>query len=69
MSNQSDNCMACGIEYDEEDLKPIALSTLHVTKFKICVSCLDKSNPADDYKEARSIALAYLSLEELLKNK
>lgn len=58
---KSDNCTICANEYSEDELKSIALSAVHVTKFKICQACIDKSNPSDDYLQVRNIINSYLS--------
>lgn len=64
MATESDNCLICAQEYPMADLKPVALSTVNVTKFKICVKCLNSSDPADDYREVRSIVNAFFKMDE-----
>jgi len=61
MVNTSDNCIVCGEEFNCDELKSISLSAVNVTKFKICVSCLDESNPVDDYRQVRDIVTAYMN--------
>lgn len=67
MVRESDNCSVCAEECSLDELKSIALSAVHVTKFKICNSCLDKSNPEDDYFEVRNIVNSYLKLDKNFK--
>lgn len=67
MTTESDNCIVCAEEYPVNELKSVALSTVCVTKFKICVNCLNKSDPADDYRSVRQIVNAYLDLSKLIK--
>jgi hypothetical protein len=62
MSQESCNCIVCATEYSLSELESIALSN----HFKICQSCLDKSDPADDYRQAREIVMAYFSDPEKL---
>lgn len=61
---QVSNCIVCAEEFDTDELYSIALSRVNVTRFKICQKCLDKSDPTDDYKEAREIVNTYLKLSE-----
>lgn len=63
----SDNCIVCAEEFSLDELKSIALSTINVTKFKICNHCLDRSDPNDDYRQVRNIVNSYLSLEKIIK--
>lgn len=60
------NCIVCANEFDEseEDMYSAASSKLNISKFKICQACLDKSDPSDDYREARSIINSYLKISE-----
>ena len=54
------NCIVCAKEFDPEELQSIALSKINVTRFKICQACLDYSDPAEDYRQARDIITSYL---------
>lgn len=59
------NCIVCANEFDDnEKLLSIALSKINVTKFKICQTCLNISDPADDYYEVRKIVNSYLKITE-----
>ena len=51
----NDNCGICAQENSSEELIPVALSAVNITKFKICKECLAKSNPKDDYAEVRNV--------------
>ena len=61
---QVSNCIVCAQEFDTDELYSIALSRINVTRFKVCQKCLDQSDPADDYKEARGIVNTYLKFSE-----
>lgn len=64
------NCIVCAEEFADEDTKQlhsVALSGINITKFKICQACLNISDPADDYREARSIVNSYLKTAEAKK--
>jgi hypothetical protein len=61
MSQASTNCIVCAGEFNEEELQSVALSKINTTRFKICCDCLEKSDPADDYQEARNIINSYLT--------
>lgn len=63
MSHAS-NCIICAQEFNFDELHSLALSKLNVTKFKVCQACLDKSDPAEDYAEARNIINSYLKFAE-----
>jgi len=63
MSHAS-NCIICAQEFNSDELHSLALSKLNVTKFKVCQACLDKSDPAEDYSEARNIINSYLKFAE-----
>ena len=58
------NCIVCAHEFDSEELQSVALSKINVTRFKICQSCLDMSDPAEDYRQAREIVSSYLWFAE-----
>jgi hypothetical protein len=60
------NCIVCANEFDEssDELHSVANAKLNVSKFRICQACLDNSDPADDYREARSIINSYLKISE-----
>ena len=58
------NCIICGEEFEPNEIKSEALSEINRTSFKICNSCLESSNPEDDYREAKSIVNAYIKFIE-----
>jgi hypothetical protein len=58
MTTESCNCIVCAQEFDVEELQSI--SSINTSGFKICQACLDKSDPADDYRQARSIVNTYI---------
>jgi transcription elongation factor Elf1 len=60
MTQTSFNCIVCGKEFTEDELQSVTLSKVNVTRFKICQVCLDRSNPEDDYNEAKRIISVYL---------
>ena len=62
MKQVSCNCIVCASEFNVNELESIALSN----NFKICKACLDKSDPADDYRQARQIVESYFSNPEKL---
>jgi hypothetical protein len=57
MNQVSCNCIVCADELNVNDLESIALSN----NYKICKACLDKTDPADDYRQARQIVESYFS--------
>ncbi|CAB4197041.1 hypothetical protein UFOVP1290_561 [uncultured Caudovirales phage] len=65
MSNNSCNCIICANEFNSSELHSIVLSKINVTHFKICQSCLDKSDPVDDFRQAREIVNSYIKLAEI----
>lgn len=58
------NCIVCADEFNDEDMQSLALSEINFTKFKICQSCFDKSDPSEDYLQAREIVNTYLKFAE-----
>ena len=58
------NCIVCAKEFDPDELQSVALSKINVTRFKICQSCLEQCDPAEDYREAREIISSYLWFAE-----
>lgn len=58
------NCSICAVEFNLSELKSLASNKLNSTSFKICERCVDRSNPADDYRQAKEIAAMYLSDKE-----
>ncbi len=61
---QSCNCIVCAKEFNPDELQSVALSKINVTRFKICESCLNMCDPAEDYREAREIISSYLWFAE-----
>jgi hypothetical protein len=68
MSTMSCNCIVCAQEFNPDDLHNVALSSINTTNFKICESCLNKSDPSYDYQEARMIVKSYLDFCEIRKS-
>lgn len=66
MNLASDNCMICAEEFDSDELHSVALSTVNVTKFKICSCCLKKTDPADDYSEVRELVNSFNKITKKL---
>ena len=64
MTNKNCNCIVCAEEFDCSELQSVILSEINATKFKICNACLEMSDPADDYKQAREIVDSYLKFSE-----
>jgi hypothetical protein len=64
MTDKSTNCVICAQEFNSDDLQSIASSKINVTRFKICQSCLDACDPAEDYHQAREIISNYLWFAE-----
>ena len=62
------NCIVCAEEFDLSDMQTIALSKINTTRFKICQSCLDKSDPAEDYSDVKKIISSYLWFAETRNN-
>ena len=58
------NCIVCAQEFNSDELQSVALSKINVTRFKICQSCLDSCDPAEDYRQAREIIGSYLWFAE-----
>lgn len=58
------NCIVCAQEFNPDELQSVALSKINVTRFKICQACLDASDPAEDYRQAREIVSSYLWFAE-----
>lgn len=58
------NCIVCAKEFNSDELQSVALSKINATRFKICRACLDKCDPAEDYREAREIINSYLWFSE-----
>lgn len=59
MSQSSYNCIICAEEFLEEEMQSVSLSKVNTTRFKVCQTCLDMSDPANDYKAAKEIILSY----------
>lgn len=58
------NCIVCANEFDNNDLQNIVLSKINITRFKICESCLNMSDPANDYRVVKQIVNSYLNFSE-----
>ena len=64
MTTVSGNCIVCAQEFDADELQSVALSEINVTNFKVCQACFDNSDPAEDYREVRSVVESYLKFAE-----
>jgi hypothetical protein len=65
MTNKATNCVVCANEFNSDGLQSVALSKLNTTRFKICQTCLDQCDPAEDYRQAREIIGSYLWFKEV----
>jgi hypothetical protein len=68
---KSFNCIICAQEFTNDELENVSISDINITDFKICQSCINISNPEDDYNEIRKIVGAYLinsNLDKILKD-
>lgn len=63
MTTETYNCIVCAEEVNADNLE--INSAINISMFKICQACLDKSDPADDYNQARSIVSLYLKNSEI----
>ena len=57
----SDNCMVCSKEFFIEELSSLVASA---SNLKICHSCLDMSDPANDYAQVKNIISNYLKFSQ-----
>jgi hypothetical protein len=64
MSSNVCNCCVCSQEFNSEELQSVASSKINTTRFKICQACLDATDPAEDYRQARNIVSQYLWFAE-----
>ena len=62
MNKESCNCIVCAREFNPEELDNVALSDINITNFKVCQSCFESSDPAEDYRQVRDIVNSYLKL-------
>lgn len=62
MITGSCNCVICANEFEAREMQ--AISSINSVNFMICQGCLDKSDPAEDYNQARSIVNSYLKICE-----
>jgi hypothetical protein len=53
------NCIVCAQEFAINELKSLASSIVNNPHFKICESCLDLSDPKNDFEEAKKIVEAF----------
>lgn len=67
MNKVSCNCIVCAKEFDPSDLESVALSKINVTNFKVCQSCFENSDPAEDYRQVREIVNSYLKFSSVKK--
>lgn len=57
----SDNCMVCGEEFSLEELSSLVASA---SNLRICHTCLDMSDPANDYAQVKRIISGYLKFSQ-----
>jgi hypothetical protein len=60
MSQSNCNCIICAQEFNPNDSLNEKLSDINISNFKICISCLEISDPSNDYSEVRDIVNTYL---------
>jgi hypothetical protein len=64
MTQVSYNCIVCANEFEPEELHSVVASKINSTHFKVCQSCLDSCDPAEDYRQVREIVNNYLKFAE-----
>lgn len=67
MTVHSDNCSICAEEFSDDELHTVALSTINITKFKMCNNCLKEANAEWDYKSVRDMVKGFISVDKILK--
>lgn len=67
MNRVSCNCIVCAQEFEPNELHNIALSKINTTTFKVCESCLNNSDPTEDYIEVRKIINSYVNFSKSRK--
>jgi hypothetical protein len=65
MTQGNCNCIICAKEFNPEELHSIALSKVNITNFKVCESCLNYSDPAEDYRQVRDIIYSYVKFTQV----
>jgi len=64
MTQESVNCIVCASEFDPKELHSLASERINITNYKVCQSCIDKSDPAEDYREVRDIIISYTKISQ-----
>lgn len=64
--NKVSNCIVCAQEFNSNELVSVVSAHVNVTRFKICQDCLDKSDPAADYKQACAIVKSYSTISDAM---
>jgi hypothetical protein len=67
MVNASENCIICGNEYDNSELKFIVIANKHTTKFRVCFKCNKMENLQDDFSNVKKIITNYLHFADQFK--
>jgi hypothetical protein len=61
------NCIVCAKEFEPNELHNVTLSKINVTRFKICEACLNSSDPAENYKQAKQLVDLYIQQNNALQ--
>ncbi len=69
MSQSNCNCIICAQEFNPNDSLSEKLSDINFTNFKICLACLEISDPTNDYSEVRDIVNTYLKYSSSKEDK
>lgn len=64
MTEASYNCIVCADEFEPDELQNVVLSKINTTPFKVCLACLNNSDPLDDYQEVKNIVNSYLKFSQ-----
>jgi|ERR1700722_371207 len=61
VKNYPDNCIVCANEFNTEELFSVCADA----NYKICIKCLAKSDPQDDFAQVRNIVSKYVKFSQM----
>ncbi len=56
------NCIICADEFSPDTIENLSLIKINSTNFKICLKCLNNSDPSNDFEQVKKIISSYEDL-------
>lgn len=59
------NCIICAEEFSPSSIKDLKLKKINASKYKVCLKCLESSDPNSDYEDVKKIISDYKNISNI----